>query len=39
MQSGNDPIVISEKGYIDLQCALMWEFHGHKITCDDDMRD
>ncbi|KAL1689997.1 hypothetical protein GGG16DRAFT_92879, partial [Schizophyllum commune] len=37
MQSGNDPIVISEKGYIDLQCALMWEFHGHKITCDDDM--
>ncbi|KAL1743877.1 hypothetical protein HDZ31DRAFT_39943 [Schizophyllum fasciatum] len=37
-QSGNNPVVVSETGYEDLQCALMWKFHGHDIQSDDDMR-
>lgn len=39
MQTGNEPLVISDHGHDDLQCKLMWEFHGHTIKSDDDMRE
>ncbi|KAL1704895.1 hypothetical protein EV121DRAFT_204690 [Schizophyllum commune] len=38
-QLGNDPIVINDKGEVNLQCAAMWKLFGHEnVQSEEDMR-